>query len=116
MKNLETTEQETNFIHLPKEVHEEILRNSVQNKLMETIVQQSFPDFVTGDADNIYWLLGLNPHREINRLDIAFSDIFKNHLKANQIGSYNHKEVKSIIKELRLLVELFRSQGILYDD
>lgn len=116
MKNLETTEQETNFIHLPKEVHEEMLRNSVQNKLMETIVQQSFPDFVTGDADNIYWLLGLNPHREINRLDIAVSDIFKSHLKSNTINSYNHKSIKSIIKELRQLVELFRSQEMLYDD
>lgn len=115
MEDLKTTKSETKFIHLPKDVYQELIRNSVHNKLMETIVQQSFPDFVTNDTDNLYWLLGINPTREINRLDIAVSDIFKNHLKSNAIGDYNHAEIKEITKELKLLIKLFKSQEMIYD-
>jgi len=119
-ENLEpqTPEKSTEFVHLPKAVHKQLIRNTILDALQESRLRKIFPnDYHSSSVDSLLWLLGFNATRVSWEFRGLIDDIFSKHSLSFLPENIDSEKLnKKIRKELKPLISLYQLKYNVYEE
>src|SRR5690606_31293905 len=111
-------EKSTEFVHLPKAVHKQLIRNTILDALQESRLRKIFPnDYHSSSVDSLLWLLGFNATRVSWEFRGLIDDIFSKHSLSFLPENIDSEKLnKKIRKELKPLISLYQLKYNVYEE
>lgn len=118
-EKVEITPKKTpEFVHIPKQVHKELLKNTILEALQEARMRTVFPnDYSSRSIDSLLWLLGINAKRVTFEFRGLIDQVFERYAPENLNPDSVHSDRlnKKVRKELKTLISLYQLKFDIYE-